>query len=192
METKTIHEAFLAVQKRMKNITKDDSYNVGNGRKINFLNISSVIEALYPILHEEGFYVRQPIEEHVLKTLIVYAHTGESFDSSMLIPEKNKEQDLGAAITYYRRYALLSACGIAAKEDDNDGRTRDDSDTPTKEYAPRGPLKGQVTDKQVDLIKRLLDNDSELIDSVCSSYKVKSLQELSKQDAYEIIEGLKE
>lgn len=41
---------------------------------------------------------------------------------------KHDAQGYGSAITYGRRYSLLTACGVAPEDDDGNGASKDDID----------------------------------------------------------------
>lgn len=71
----------------------------------------------------------------------VFTHKdGHSQDESTLSgpPDtsggKNNVQAIGSTVTYLQRYTLLSACGLAAKGTDNDGRTEGLSETAIDEF----------------------------------------------------------
>jgi len=49
---------------------------------------------------------------------LVHVKTGQSIISGIELPQNSDPQKLGSAITYYRRYTLVSLLGLQAEDDD--------------------------------------------------------------------------
>ena len=60
----------------------------------------------------------QPMSEGSQYSKIVDVDTGDSVESSLLLPINLDAQKIGSAITYYRRYTLQSLLGLQAEDDD--------------------------------------------------------------------------
>lgn len=95
-----------------------------------FASLESVLEATNEALAAEGLAVVQfPSSKKgfpTLRTILVHT-SGESLEDEMLLNAvKNDPQGQGSAITYARRYALMSVLGLAAEDDD--GNTASVSD----------------------------------------------------------------
>lgn len=74
---------------------------------------------------------------------LIHAATGESIDGHVAVGRKgDRWQDLGSALTYARRYMLISVTGIAPGGDDNDGADARAGTAPVaepvKQYLPVG------------------------------------------------------
>jgi hypothetical protein len=118
---KNIYAALAAAQMEMGNAAKDSS---NPHFKSKYADLKSVRDAALPALNRHGIAVLQPLEVgellNIQKTIFVHAESGESLETSIpCLLGKNDMQGLGAAITYARRYGLMSLAGIAPAEDDD-------------------------------------------------------------------------
>jgi hypothetical protein len=89
--------------------------------KSKYADINNILELLFPLLEKEGLTISQPLTnmdgKPALKTII--ASDSEVLESTVPLPELQEAQKMGSAITYYRRYALVSVFGLATEEDDD-------------------------------------------------------------------------
>jgi hypothetical protein len=87
-----------------------------------YADLGAVMDACLPALNEAGIAVIQPLQESEFGRSVktVFLHTsGETLETSVpLITAKNDMQGLGSAITYARRYGLMTLAGIAPEDDD--------------------------------------------------------------------------
>lgn len=103
-----------------------DATNPHFGSK--FASLAGVFAAIRPSLAKHGLVITQlPTQTEdgapALKTLLIHAESGEAFTSTMpLMLAKQDPQAQGSALTYARRYALLSILGLVGDADD-DGAT---------------------------------------------------------------------
>jgi hypothetical protein len=91
--------------------------------KSKYADLTSVIDAIKPVLakHNLAFYQRpQPSESGILVQTILRHSSGEEVDlGTLYVPaNKNDAQGFGSALTYARRYALMTAFGVPAEDDD--------------------------------------------------------------------------
>lgn len=93
--------------------------------KAKYADLGSVIEAVIDALNDNGLAVMQKSvkcdDGAIVET--VFLHTsGESISAGELhVPAPKKDpQGFGSALTYCRRYALMSACGISPEDDDGE------------------------------------------------------------------------
>jgi len=91
-----------------------------------------------------------------------------------LMGNNNPVQELGSALTYCRRYSLLMAFGLAT-EDDDANKCRNDENKAVK----------KATSKQVDMLESLCTDEE--IEKICQHYKIERLEDLSIQDASNLI-----
>lgn len=90
--------------------------------KNKYISLDELLGQVLPVLNRLGIVLlQQPCSvggDPALSTSITLAATGESIESTMpLVLQKNDPQGQGAAITYARRYALMSILGLVADED---------------------------------------------------------------------------
>lgn len=107
--------------------------------KSKYADIGSVIDAIKPVLarYNLAFYQRpQPSEDGVLVQTILKHTSGEEVDLGTLYVPANKRdaQGFGSALTYARRYALMTAFGVPAEDDDGNAAVQ--STRPTTGETP--------------------------------------------------------
>lgn len=117
----TLHKALAKAQSEFPLIKKEDSNPFFKSK---YAGLPSVLEVVLPKLHKNGLYlVQTPVSEGErigVKTEIIHAESGESVAGSFTMAlAKNDPQGAGSAITYARRYALVSMLGLNVDEDDD-------------------------------------------------------------------------
>lgn len=101
-----------------------------------YADLSACIEAVVDGLNNNGIFLMQLTDEHPdgIKIQTVFIHeSGEQMVSGWLfVPAaKADPQGFGSALTYARRYSLMTACGIAPEDDDANS---------TRPPAPKAPV----------------------------------------------------
>lgn len=87
--------------------------------KSKYSTVESVLDTIEEPLKESklGFY--QSVDGMDLKTVVYDEESGETIESKIpLILSKQDMQQLGSAITYARRYGLVSIFGLEQEDDD--------------------------------------------------------------------------
>ncbi|THG30694.1 ERF family protein [Naasia lichenicola] len=117
-----IAAALVKVQGQIPNIAKSKTAGAGT-YAYKYADLGSIWEAIRKPLTDAELAVTQFLQSRDnadwMDTTIWHA-SGQSLTSSILIPlEGKKPQDVGSIITYYKRYALGAALGIATEEDDD-------------------------------------------------------------------------
>lgn len=126
---KTIGKKLLAFQKELPAISKDgeNPFFKKDGKGIAYATIDNILSIVKPILNKIELVLTQPIENGELSTIITDVDSGESVKSTIKLPEGLSPQQLGSAITYFRRYTLGSLLSLQLADDDDANST-----TPTK------------------------------------------------------------
>jgi hypothetical protein len=91
--------------------------------KSKYADISSVIDAIKPALAKYGLGFTQhsqPSEDGVIVETVVHHRSGDRLGLGALFVPANKRdaQGFGSALTYARRYSLMTAFGVPAEDDD--------------------------------------------------------------------------
>jgi hypothetical protein len=73
----------------------------------------------------------QPIIDEKVCTIIVDVETGDKIDCYLTLPPITDAQKLGGAITYFRRYTLVSLLSLQAVDDDGHEASRAPKAKPT-------------------------------------------------------------
>jgi hypothetical protein len=113
--------AIFAAQDAMPDLIKDST---NPHFKNTYISLDRVLETVLPVLREHGLMLTQAPDmagpTPALTTRLTHVETGESFESQApLVLERETPQAVGSAITYMRRYSILSILGLTADEDDD-------------------------------------------------------------------------
>jgi hypothetical protein len=112
---KHVCTALLEAKKEIGKVAK----NAKNPHfKNSYADINALIEAVEPILLNHGLLLLQPVIENKVVTIILHPESAEQLESSLDLPTSGTPQQLGSAITYYRRYTLQSLLSLQAEDDD--------------------------------------------------------------------------
>ena len=108
-----------------------------------YATLASVIEAIRDPLTKHGIsFVQLPgaLDDAGLHLTTVLIHSsGQTITSDMVMPlVKRDPQSLGSALTYARRYALMSVLGLPAEDDDAEAaHSRDTKPAPAPVNVPK-------------------------------------------------------
>ncbi len=86
--------------------------------KSSYTTLNEVLSKIKNTLLKNDLIVIQNPQETGLETLIVDVETGEQIKSFVPYVSVSDMQKLGGAITYARRYALISMFGLESEDDD--------------------------------------------------------------------------
>jgi hypothetical protein len=136
--------------------------------KSKYADLESVIDAVKEVLNNNGIsFMQHPVFDEGrigVKTVLLHV-SGQREESLLLLPlAKQDPQAAGAAITYARRYALQSICGLPAVDDD------------AESAMSREP---KITVKQVDEIRQALEKTSLDETELCQKVRITKLADLS-------------
>jgi len=97
--------------------------------KSKYADLTSVIEAIKPALVKNGlFFTQRPIQCDggvMIETVVTHAGGEEMHLGTLFVPaNKNDAQAFGSALTYARRYALVTAFGVPVEDDDGNAAAR--------------------------------------------------------------------
>ena len=88
-----------------------------------YVDLNAVLEGVDSILEANGFILLQPVVGRTVETTILHK-SGQFISSEMeLVLDKNTMQALGSAISYARRYSLVSLLGLKSEDDDGNSAT---------------------------------------------------------------------
>lgn len=114
---KNIYQSLSDFQSKCPLIKKDASNPFFKSK---YAPLDSILPIVLPLLKECGLVVSQIPNGTTLKTIIAHIESGEILEGNAdLILDKQNPQGHGSAITYMRRYALVSMLGLNTEEDDD-------------------------------------------------------------------------
>ncbi len=134
-KTETLYSAFCAAQSDFGEIVKSSK-----GARGKYAPLNEVLNAIVPALNEHGLVLCQPtvIDGNALlvETRIIHAASGEFMSCVYPVSELGKpHQEIGASLSYAKRYSVLSLCGVAPENEDDDDR-RETSNATSRQAAP--------------------------------------------------------
>jgi hypothetical protein len=171
---------FAAMAKAFPEIegaTKDNENAAfkNGGRVSKYADLSSVSDAIKPALSRHGlFYVQMTHEQTggVCIETIVGHESGEQFSFGKLFVPASKQdaQGYGSALTYARRYSLMTAFGVCPEDDDGNAAVR----TPPQREAPSS----RITEDQRATLLTLAQQGGADMKGFCRFFKIDSMPEL--------------
>lgn len=133
-----ISQALVKFQSQLKPVTKDSENPFF---KSAYADLSSILQAVVPVLSANGLAVVQPMKVQdgvtILSTNIIH-ESGESISSEMILPSHADPQKYGSLISYYKRYQLQALLGIATKDEDDDANYVSSPVNNSTQKAPMG------------------------------------------------------
>jgi len=124
-KTLGIAKAFVEAQKEFGQVLKkaDNPFF-----KSKYADLASVHDAVIDALHNHDIALLQKTHEcdNGVKIETIFMHSsGEQISGGLLyVPSQQDAQKYGSALTYARRYSLLSACGLPAEDDDGNAASK--------------------------------------------------------------------
>lgn len=187
METKTtIHECFAKAQSEFPLIKKTENNPFFKSK---YAGLPNILEVVLPVLLKNDLFLTQnPITEGDrigIETKIVHVSSGESMTSKFTVNvAKNDPQGAGSALTYCRRYALVSMLGLNVDEDDDGNKASE----PKPAQVAKPTVKADPFKVAEDAIKQCTTPEqlSKIAQKVTDHA---TLTEDQKADLYEMLEA---
>lgn len=90
-----------------------------------YASLANILEEAAGPLEKSGLSFVQYPNGRELVTTIVHIESGESISGTLpLNPAKDDPQGIGSALTYTRRYALVTMLGLAMEDDDGNAASK--------------------------------------------------------------------
>jgi hypothetical protein len=181
----TLHSAMAQAFAEIEAATKSAS---NPHFKSKYADLGAVIEAVKPALIKHGLFFTQrshPAESGVSVETVLHHEGGEELSLGTLYVPANKQdaQGFGSALTYARRYGLMTAFGVPAEDDDGNAAA---ATAPRAAAAPKGP----VSDGQWATLVQLSQAAGVSAERLCKFFEVNNLKELPAARYDEAVEKL--
>lgn len=183
MSGKNLAQALAAFQAELPKVTLDGT---NPHFKSKFASLANMSHVVLPALAKHGlsFTASPRVTEQgfVLEAALLH-ESGDQITASLPIAA-GKPQDVGSALTYYRRYALAALTGVVA-DDDDDGNTAQAAQ-PTKQAAKpkvnapegwRGKIAAATKMAELTAIYNAAHDDGWLSDDVLKALSAKKEKE---------------
>lgn len=149
---KEIASALVKAQKEFGPALKSSTNPAFRSR---YADLSACVEAVIDALNNNDIFMMQPTHECdngvIVETIFIHS-SGEQISSGKLhVPAtKHDAQGYGSALTYARRYSLMTACGIAPEDDDGNSASKPKA-APAKPVAqPAAPAKASPPPAKIE------------------------------------------
>ena len=122
-ELNELGAALAKAQGELRNVGKDKTAKAGS-YTYNYADIADGLDVVRPVLSKWGLCL---IQTTSLEGGVILLHTrllhssGQWIEGTFPVCAPGKAQEVGAALTYARRYAAFSIVGVAGTEEDQDG-----------------------------------------------------------------------
>lgn len=158
-----LNKKLLQFQKRIGIIKKDAT---NPHFKNTYASLAQILSEVKPILSDLGLVLLQPISNNIISTVIIDSDSGDSVASTIELPTGTPQQ-LGSAITYYRRYCLA---GLLSLEIDDDDANIASKPTPLQTPQPIKPNPAIVSPPA----KEALVSGTKRFDDAIAALKIKA------------------
>jgi len=157
---KTLAPAFVKAKREFGPALKN---SVNPHLKNKYADLGACLEAVEGALLNNGIALIQETSENATGVTVetVFLHeSGETMRCGKLhVPAaKQDPQGYGSALTYARRYSLMTACGIAQEDDDGNAAARKQPDV-------AAILKGIANSTTLELLKSNFTHAMQMLDS---------------------------
>jgi hypothetical protein len=148
---KEIASALVKAQKEFGPALKSSTNPAFRSR---YADLSACVEAVIDALNNNDIFMMQPTHECdngvIVETIFIHS-SGEQISSGKLhVPAtKHDAQGYGSALTYARRYSLMTACGIAPEDDDGNSASKPKA-APAKPVAQPAPAKSSPPPAKIE------------------------------------------
>lgn len=145
-----ISKALAAFAGEITNPTKDQTANAGQF-SYRYAGLDKVLAHVRPVLAKHDLFVSQDVQinkEGLMLLLTTIHHaSGQTLEFGPIrIRSGQQAQQIGSNITYLRRYALVTALGIAADEDLDGASAGPPEKKATRSRQPKKPEPRTVTE----------------------------------------------
>ncbi|HMO76748.1 MAG TPA: ERF family protein [Sphingopyxis sp.] len=137
--------------------------------KSKYADLPAVIAAIKPALVKHGLAFTQPCEpssEGVTVRTILHHASGEALDlGSLFVPANKRDaQGFGSALTYARRYALVSAFGVPTEDDDGNAASAS--------VARQHSAVATINQAQFEELELLMGRSGTTAETICKGYGI--------------------
>ena len=134
-------EAMVKALSAMSDLVADQKANIptkaGGSYEYSYVNLAQVLSQARNVLSHYGLAVQQSAHtidgQPAVTTYITHTSGHTAMYGPLIIPAAADARQIGSAITYARRYALMAVLGLATEDDDGAAAVQPARETPVKE-----------------------------------------------------------
>ena len=186
---KQLSAAFVKAKKSFGPALKDKN---NPHFKSKYADLGACLEAVEGALLDNGIAILQDTFEDstgvTVETVLLHESGEERRCGKLHVPAaKQDPQGYGSALTYARRYSLMTACGIAPEDDDGnagtDAKRKQDAQPPAVDMSPKAQAQritaGVNSDDAVGAAEYLAALDDKLRDAIWAFLAVDTQKKLN-------------
>lgn len=184
-----LYSDYIKAQTELVNLGKDSK-----GYGYNYTSLDKMIEATKPTLQKHNLAILQmPIKDGLISRLI---HSSGEWIETVLegdmidLAKMNKYQVQGSQLTYFRRYAWASICGIASDDDLDANAPKEATPVRKMEEPVRQPQ--YINEAQLKKINTLMSVKKVDRDQLKAHYKISSFKAFQVEWLQDFIKYLEE
>lgn len=170
-----LKEKIAFIQQAIDGLSKDANNPFFKSK---YVELNQIIDALRPLELEQKISITMPlatIEGRPAVSLeITDLETDEIQTSSIVIPDLQDPQKMGSAITYFRRYSLMSFFNLKAEDDDAESTKPAKGSSVDKKYNEAITESGNEWGKG-----KIVSKSESLARKAAEDNKIKSSKELT-------------
>lgn len=135
----------------------------GGTYSFRYTTLDALIEHIRPHIAANGLWFTQSIENNVMTTRIHHA-SGECIECTIPMPPMPPNpQECGSIVTYFRRYSLQLAFGLASDEDD-DANIASGNEYTVRAKADDNANQQPITEEEIEQLMNMLhETDSDML-----------------------------
>jgi hypothetical protein len=168
---KSIYTALMEARANMGKLIKDST---NPHFKNKYASLEAVIDVIDEPLQSAGISWNQTFDTRddgilVLRTMFHFGDQTMRSDMPVICKDPGNPQAVAGAITYFRRYSLITMCGLTPEDDDGNAAAsapvrspepRSEAKTPEGELSPpqyAAAVKKAITGRNGDALRELVD-----------------------------------
>lgn len=177
----SLHSALAAAQADLPHIGKDSRADTGKFSYA-YAGLPVVNAALLPHLASHGlsWTVCPDAEQGIAVGTLTHGTTDQSVSASWPLPKTSDPQQLGSALTYARRYLLLSIVGAAPDDDDDGAAAKQASRRPAAK--PRDD--GNAQQREDEYRSVLADMPADFVETIDYDAREKTAKWVRQSDSH--------
>ncbi len=117
---KTLAGALFAFQGEVSKVGKD---SVNSHFSKTYASLEKIMEVVKPVLQKHGLVLSQMLDNvdgaAALRTIVMHPESDQALEGVCPFPANLNAQQMGSAVTYFRRYGALAVLGIVTDADDD-------------------------------------------------------------------------
>jgi hypothetical protein len=164
----TIYSKLLDFQRKVEAVKKTKK---NPHFKNTYADINEILSEVKPLLSELNMVLSQPINDGFQYSIVTDVESGEALTSSIKLPDNLQPQQLGGAITYFRRYTLVTLLSLETEEDTDGNNTTTPAPT-TEKWLNLTDKSGAITKEYANVLEAIRTCKISSLDQIKSVYKL--------------------